>query len=107
MRTRTAANRAFSRPFVPLRQLTILHLAPASMSPAGIDRMSGTCRLRGLPRTLVIGQICCTPSGYTLRRRGIPTTHASLGTVIPRRNAALHIYPASVHAQTKPDTNEL
>src|SRR5215467_9479015 len=56
MRTRTAANRAFSRPFVPLRQLTVLHLAPASMSSAGIDRMSGTCRLRGRPRTLVIGR---------------------------------------------------
>jgi hypothetical protein len=48
MRTRTAANRAFSRPFVPLRQLTVLHLAPASISSAGVDRMSGTRRLAWL-----------------------------------------------------------
>ena len=51
MRTRTAAKRAFSRPFVPLRQLTVCHLALASMSSAAIDRISGTCRLRGRPRT--------------------------------------------------------
>ena len=38
VRTRTAAKRAFSRPFVPVRQLTVCHLALASMSSAGIDR---------------------------------------------------------------------
>ena len=77
MRTRTAANRAFSRPFVPLRQLTVLHLAPASMSSAGIDRMSGTCRLRGRPRTLVIGQISCTPTGEVSRDTNSPDKLAS------------------------------
>src|SRR6266478_3257218 len=35
-----------SLPFVPVRQLTVCHLAPASMSSAGIDRISGTCRRR-------------------------------------------------------------
>ena len=41
VRTRTAANRALSLPFVPVRQLTVCHLASASMSSAGIDRISG------------------------------------------------------------------
>ena len=67
VRTRTAANRALSRPFVPLRQLTVLHCALANMSSAAVDRLSGTCRLRGRPRTLVTGQMSCTPTGYTLR----------------------------------------
>ena len=43
-RTRTAAKRALSFPFVPVRQLMVCHWALASMSSAGIDRMSGTCR---------------------------------------------------------------
>ena len=34
MRTRTAAKRALSLPFVPVRQLTVCHLAPASMAQA-------------------------------------------------------------------------
>src|ERR1700721_1033978 len=67
VRTRTAANRALSRPLVPLRQLTVLHCALANMSSAAVDRLSGTCRLRGRPRTLVTGQMSCTPTGYTLR----------------------------------------
>ena len=63
MRTRIAANRAFSRPLVPLRQLTVFHLALASISSAAIDRISGTWRLRGFPRTLVIGQMSCVHGG--------------------------------------------
>src|SRR5262245_46136877 len=43
-RTRAAAKRALSFPFVPVRQLMVRHLALASISSAGIDRMSGTCR---------------------------------------------------------------
>jgi len=46
--TRTAANRALSRPFVPLRQLTVSPLRtgqPCTSAP--VDRLSGTCRLRG------------------------------------------------------------
>ena len=43
-RTRTAAKRALSFPLVPVRQLMVCHLAWASMSSAGIDRTSGTCR---------------------------------------------------------------
>ena len=66
MRTRTAAKRALSFPFVPVRQLMLCHLASASMSSAAIDRMSGTCRLRGRPRPAT-GQIICTSAGYTLR----------------------------------------
>src|SRR3981081_1078288 len=50
VRTRTAAKRALSFPFVPVRQLTVRHLALASMSSAAFDRISGTCRCRGGPR---------------------------------------------------------
>src|SRR3954469_16219010 len=49
-RTRTAAKRALSLPFVPVRQLIFCHVASASMSSAATDRMSGMCRLRGRPR---------------------------------------------------------
>src|SRR6516164_8863592 len=42
--TRTAAKRALSFPFVPVRQLMFRHLASASMSSAAIERMLGTCR---------------------------------------------------------------
>ena len=66
VRTRTAAKRALSLPFVPVRQLTVWHLAPASMSSAGIDRISGTCRRRGRPR-LATGQSRRTSTGYTVR----------------------------------------
>jgi len=69
-RTRTAAKRALSFPFVPVRQLIVCHFTWASMSSAGIDRMSGTCRWRGRPR-LATGQIIRTSAGYTLRWRGI------------------------------------
>ena len=41
MRTRTAAKHALSFPFVPVRQVMFCHLASASMSSAGIDRISG------------------------------------------------------------------
>ena len=44
VRTRTAAKRALSFPFVPVRQLTVRHLASASMASAAFDRISGTCR---------------------------------------------------------------
>ena len=44
VRTRTAAKRALSFPFVPVRQLMFCHLASASISSAAIDRMFGTCR---------------------------------------------------------------
>jgi hypothetical protein len=47
IRTRTAANRAFSLPLVPSRQLTFFHLASASMSCAGIDIKSGMGRYGG------------------------------------------------------------
>src|SRR6266566_2517634 len=43
-------------------QLMVRHLALASMSSAGIDRMSGTCRWRGRPR-LATGQIIRTSAG--------------------------------------------
>ena len=36
--------RALSFPLVPVRQLMVCHLAWASMSSAGMDRTSGTCR---------------------------------------------------------------
>src|SRR6478736_3102743 len=62
----TAAKRALSFPFVPVRQLMFCHVASASMSSAAIDRMSGTCRLRGRPRPAT-GQTICTSAGYTLR----------------------------------------
>src|SRR5262249_37167555 len=61
-RTRTAANRALSFPFVPVRQLMARHLASASMVSAAIDRTSGMYRFRGRPR-LAIGQIICTSAG--------------------------------------------
>lgn len=66
MRTRTAANQAFSRPFVPLRQLTVFHLALASICSAAIDKISGTWCFRGFPRTLVIGQMSCTSTDTPL-----------------------------------------
>src|SRR5216683_576 len=50
---------------VPVRQLMVRHLALASMSSAGIDRMSGTCRWRGRPR-LANGQIIRTSAGKNL-----------------------------------------
>src|SRR5215831_7834338 len=78
----TRLERALSFPFVPLRQLMVRHLVLASISSAGIDRMSGTCRRRGRPR-LATGQIIRTSAGYTLRRRGIPTAQASLRAVSP------------------------
>lgn len=65
MRTLTAARRALSFPFVPVRHLTFCHLASASMSSAVINRISGTCRRRGPPRAM--GQISRTSIGYTLR----------------------------------------
>src|SRR5262249_55496970 len=82
-RTRTAAKRALSFPFVPVRQLMVRHLALASISSAGIDRMSGTCGGRGRPR-FATGQIIRTSAGYTLRCRGIPTAQASLRAVSPK-----------------------
>jgi len=41
VRTRTAAKRTSSLPFVPVRQAMLRHLAPASMSSAATDRISG------------------------------------------------------------------
>jgi hypothetical protein len=101
VRTRRAANRAFSRPFVPLRQLTVFHFALASICSAAIDKISGTWCFRGFPRTLVIGQMSCTPTGYTLRCRGMPTTQASPRSVSPCRNGALSPYPASASTHPK------
>ena len=101
MRTRTAANRAFSRPFVPLRQLTVFHLAPGSICSAAIDRTSGTWCFRGRPRTLVFGQTSFTSTGYTLRCRGMPTAQASPRAVSPCRNGALSPYPASASTHPK------
>jgi hypothetical protein len=66
VRTRTAAKRALSLPFVPVRQLTVCHLASASMSSAGTDRISGIDRRRGRPR-LATGQMRRTSTGYTFR----------------------------------------
>src|SRR5262245_45162114 len=48
--------------FVPMRQLMVRHVAVASMSSAGIDKMSGTCRFRGRPR-LATGKIIRTSAG--------------------------------------------
>jgi hypothetical protein len=48
--------RAFSRPFVPLRQLSVFHLASANMRSAAIENISGTWCFRAHPRTLVTGQ---------------------------------------------------
>jgi FixJ family two-component response regulator len=62
VRTRTAAKGASSRPLVPFRQLIFCHLALASMSSAGLDRISGMYRLRGRPRPAT-GQISFTPTG--------------------------------------------
>jgi len=45
-----------------VRQLMVRHLALASMSSAGIDKMSGTCRRRGRP-PLATGQIIFTATG--------------------------------------------
>ena len=50
VRMRTAAKQAFSLPFVPVRQLTICHLASASMSSAAIDRISGMCKIADGPK---------------------------------------------------------
>ncbi|MHC2275535.1 hypothetical protein ACVME8_002146 [Bradyrhizobium diazoefficiens] len=101
MRTRRAANRALSRPFVPLRQLTVFHLALASICSAAIDKISGTWCFRGLPRTLVIGQMSFTSTGYTFWCRGIPTAQASPRSVSPCRNGALRPYPASASTHPK------
>ena len=101
MRTRTAANRAFSRPFVPFRQLTVFHLALASICSAAIDRTSGTWCFLGRPRTLVFGQMSFTSTGYTLRCRGMPTAHSSPRSVSPCRNGALSPYPASASTHPK------
>src|ERR1700731_2741870 len=65
-RTRTAANRALSLPFVPVRQLMVCHLAVATRSSAALDRILGTCRFRGRPRRAT-GQIIRTSAGYALR----------------------------------------
>src|SRR4029077_15361029 len=70
--------------------------APTDVLPCGvgqhvfaaIDRMSGTCRLRGRPRPAT-GQIIRTSAGYTLRGRGIPTAQTSWRAVSPWRNGAL------------------
>jgi hypothetical protein len=70
VRTRRAANRALSRPFVPLRQLTVFYLALASICSAAIDKISGTWCFRGLPRALVIGQMSFTSNGYTSGAEG-------------------------------------
>lgn len=62
VRTRIAANRAFSRPLVPLRQLTVFQLALASMSSArSIEYLSRGAYLAE-PRNFVIGQMSCTPN---------------------------------------------
>jgi hypothetical protein len=58
----TDGGKASFVPLVPVRQLTVFHLASASISSAGIDRIFGTCRCRGRPR-LATGQIICTPKG--------------------------------------------
>jgi hypothetical protein len=47
IRTRTAAKRAFNRPLVPLRQLTLCHLESASISSARRGRWNGP--LAGTP----------------------------------------------------------
>ncbi len=101
MRTRRAANRALSRPFVPLRQFTAFHLALASICSAAIDKISGTWCFRGFPRTLVIGQMSFTSTGYTFRCRGMPTAQASPRSVRPCRNGALSPYPASASTHPK------
>ena len=41
---------------MPVRQLMVRHVALASISSAGTERMSGMCRRRGRPR-LATGQI--------------------------------------------------
>jgi hypothetical protein len=99
--TRRAVNRALSRPFVPLRQLTAFHLALASICSAAIDKTSGTWCFRGFPRTLVISQMSFTSTGYTFWCRGIPTAQASPRSVSPCRNGALRPYPASASTHPK------
>jgi hypothetical protein len=44
VRLLATAKRALRLPFVPARRLRARHLAFASMSSAGIDRLSGMCR---------------------------------------------------------------
>ncbi len=85
---RALAKRALSFPFVPVRQLMVCHLASASMTSAGNDGTSGTCRCRGHPRSAT-GQIILTSAGYTLRCRGTPTERSVCGPVSPWRNGAL------------------
>ena len=101
MRMRRAANRALSRSFVPLRQLTVFHLALASICSAAIDKISGTWCFRGLPRALAIGQMSFTSTGYTFWCRGIPTAQASPRSVSPCRNGALRPYPVSASTHPK------
>jgi hypothetical protein len=51
-RTRTVAKRALSFPLVPVHQLIFRHVASATMSSAGVGRMSGTCRASVQPSDL-------------------------------------------------------
>ena len=99
MRTRTAANRALSRPFVPPRQLTVLHLAPASMSSAAVDRLSGTYRLRGRPRTLVVGQMSFTATTPLQERWLFPGRKP--GTAMTPRQLRRLFYEAANEAGIK------
>jgi hypothetical protein len=94
VRTRRAANRAFSRPFVPLRQLTVFHLARASICSAAIDKMSGTWCFRGFPRTLITGQMSCLSTGSTLNEtRWFSNSAAERDATQP--SPALHLAQAS------------
>ncbi|MGY3361860.1 hypothetical protein ACVWZK_008523 [Bradyrhizobium sp. GM0.4] len=75
-------------------------MALTSICSAAIHKISGAWCFRGFPRTLVIGQMSFTSTGYTFRCRGIPTAQASPRSVSPCRNDALSPYPAS--ASTHP-----
>lgn len=57
--------------------------------------------LSWFPRTLVIGQMSFTSTGYTFRCRGMPTAQASPRSVSPCRNGALSPYPASASTHPK------
>jgi hypothetical protein len=57
-------NGGFELAFCPFRQFTVATWLSASMSSAGIDRISGTCRHRGRPR-LATGQISSTQISRT------------------------------------------
>jgi hypothetical protein len=101
VRTRRASKSGFQPTFRPAAPTHGFPFGAGSICSAAIDKISGTWCFRGFPRTLVIGQMSCTSTGYTLRCRGMPTAQASPRSVSPCRNGALSPYPASASTHPK------